>query len=199
MYFFDNEENEEIDKLHYEKYYLDLGYKYICGIDEVGRGSLFGEVTACAIIMPLDDDIIKEANDSKKLTAKKREELYKIIIQKALSYSVYSVAANTIDKINIYNATKLAMLKAVEESIIKGDLKSYSIACASIVAKVSRDKAMDRLSEKNKEYDKYKISKNKGYGTKEHIEAIKKYGASDLHRLSFEPIKSIKEENSFFI
>lgn len=221
MYFFDNEDNEEIDKLHYEKYYLDLGYKYICGIDEVGRGSLFGEVTACAVIMPLDDDIIKEANDSKKLTAKKREELYKIIIQKALSYSVYSVAANTIDKINIYNATKLAMLKAVEglsikpdillidamkidteikqESIIKGDLKSYSIACASIVAKVSRDKAMDRLSEKNKEYDKYKISKNKGYGTKEHIEAIKKYGASDLHRLSFEPIKSIKEENSFFI
>ena len=133
--------------------------------------------------------------------------------------------ANIIDKINIYNATKLAMLKAVEglkvkpdmllidamkidteikqESIIKGDLKSYSIACASIVAKVSRDKAMNTLSEKNKEYDKYKISKNKGYGTKEHIEAIKKYGASDLHRLSFEPIKSIKKEmkkeNSFFI
>lgn len=222
MYLFDS---EQIDKLHYEKYYLDLGYKYICGIDEVGRGSLFGEVTACAVIMPLDDDIIENVNDSKKLTAKKREELYTIITQKALSYSLYSVPANIIDKINIYNAAKLAMLKAVEglkvkpdmllidamkidteikqESIIKGDLKSYSIACASIVAKVSRDKAMNTLSEKNKEYDKYKISKNKGYGTKEHIEAIKKYGASDLHRLSFEPIKSMKEEmkkeNSFFI
>ena len=212
MYLFD----DKIDKLHYEKYYLDLGYKYICGIDEVGRGSLFGEVTACAVIMPLDDGIIKEANDSKKLTAKKREELYTIITQKALSYSLYSVPANIIDKINIYNATKLAMLKAVEslkvkpdillidamkidteikqESIIKGDLKSYSIACASIVAKVSRDKAMNKLSEKNKEYDKYKISKNKGYVTKEHIDAIKKYGESDLHRLSFEPIKSIKKK-----
>ncbi|AFR69875.1 ribonuclease HII [Brachyspira pilosicoli B2904] len=82
MYFFDNEENEEIDKLHYEKYYLDLGYKYICGIDEVGRGSLFGEVTACAVIMPLDDDIIKEANDSKKLTAKKEKSYIKLSYKK---------------------------------------------------------------------------------------------------------------------
>lgn len=208
-----------IDKLKYEKEYLKSGYKYICGIDEVGRGCLFGPVTAAAVIMPLslsfnninnnENDIIEGIEDSKKLSPKIREELSKKIIEKSIDYSIYSVSEKIIDEINILNATKLAMIKAVENlkikpdilfidaleldidikqiSIIKGDSKSYSIGCASILAKVSRDEMMNNLPE---EYQKYKISKNKGYGTKEHIEAIEKYGPSDRHRFTFEPIKS---------
>ena len=203
------------DKLKYEKEYLQSGYKYICGIDEVGRGCLFGPVTAAAVIMPLslndneNINIIEGIEDSKKLKPKKREELSKKIVEKAISYSIYSVSEKIIDEINILNATKLAMIKAIENlkikpdilfidalkldidikqiSIIKGDLKSYSIGCASILAKVSRDETMNNLPE---EYQKYKISKNKGYGTKEHLEAIEKYGPSDKHRFTFEPIKS---------
>ena len=203
------------DKLKYEKEYLQSGYKYICGIDEVGRGCLFGPVIAAAVIMPLslneneNINIIEGIEDSKKLTPKKREELSKKIIEKAICYSIYSVSEKIIDEINILNATKLAMIKAIENlkikpdilfidalkldidikqiSIIKGDLKSYSIGCASILAKVSRDETMNNLPE---EYQKYKIYKNKGYGTKEHLEAIEKYGPSDKHRFTFEPIKS---------
>ena len=207
-----------IDKLKYEKEYLKSGYKYICGIDEVGRGCLFGPVTAAAVIMPLslsfnnnenESDIIEGIEDSKKLSPKIRKELSKKIIEKSIDYSIYSVSEKIIDEINILNATKLAMIKAVENlkinpdilfidaleldidikqiSIIKGDSKSYSIGCASILAKVSRDEMMNNLPE---EYQKYKISKNKGYGTKEHLEAIEKYGPSDKHRFTFEPIKS---------
>lgn len=206
------------DKLAYEREYLELGYKYICGIDEVGRGCLFGPVTAAAVIMPLslkgNKDIINGIEDSKKLTAKKREELSKKIIEKSISYSIYSISEKTIDEINILNATKSAMINAVKNlkikpdilfidalkididikqiSIIKGDLKSYSIGCASILAKVCRDEIMNNLPE---EYQKYKISKNKGYGTKEHLEAIKKYGPSNMHRFSFEPIKSYNHKD----
>lgn len=206
------------DKLAYEREYLKLGYRYICGIDEVGRGCLFGPVTAAAVIMPLslenNKDIINGIEDSKKLTAKKREELSKKIIEKSISYSIYSISEKTIDEINILNATKLAMINAVKNlkikpdilfidalkididikqiSIIKGDLKSYSIGCASILAKVCRDEIMNNLPE---EYQKYKISKNKGYGTKEHLEAIKKYGPSNMHRFSFEPIKSYNHKD----
>ncbi|WP_432633685.1 ribonuclease HII [Brachyspira sp.] len=206
-----------IDKLKYEKEYLKSGYKYICGIDEVGRGCLFGPVTAAAVIMPLslsfnnneNEIIIEGIEDSKKLSPKIRKELSKKIIEKSIVYSIYSVSEKIIDEINILNATKLAMIKAVENlkikpdilfidalkldidikqiSIIKGDSKSYSIGCASILAKVSRDEMMNNLPE---EYQKYKISKNKGYGTKEHLEAIEKYGPSDKHRFTFEPIKS---------
>lgn len=206
-----------IDKLKYEKEYLKSGYKYICGIDEVGRGCLFGPVTAAAVIMPLslsfnnneNEIIIEGIEDSKKLSPKIRKELSKKIIEKSIAYFIYSVSEKIIDEINILNATKLAMIKAVENlkikpdilfidaleldidikqiSIIKGDSKSYSIGCASILAKVSRDEMMNNLPE---EYQKYKISKNKGYGTKEHLEAIKKYGPSDKHRFTFEPIKS---------
>lgn len=206
-----------IDKLKYEKEYLKSGYKYICGIDEVGRGCLFGPVTAAAVIMPLslsfnnneNENIIEGIEDSKKLSPKIREELSKKIIEKSIDYSIYSVSEKIIDEINILNATKLAMIKAVENlkikpdilfidaleldidikqiSIIKGDSKSYSIGCASILAKVSRDEMMNNLPE---EYQKYKISKNKGYGTKEHLEGIKKYGPSDKHRFTFDPIKS---------
>ena len=206
------------DKLAYEREYLKLGYKYICGIDEVGRGCLFGPVTAAAVIMPLslenNKDIINGIEDSKKLTAKKREEFSKKIIEKSISYSIYSISEKTIDEINILNATKSAMINAVKNlkikpdilfidalkididikqiSIIKGDLKSYSIGCASILAKVYRDEIMNNLPE---EYQKYKISKNKGYGTKEHLEAIKKYGPSNMHRFSFEPIKSYNHKD----
>lgn len=206
------------DKLAYEREYLKLGYKYICAIDEVGRGCLFGPVTAAAVIMPLslkgNKDIINGIEDSKKLTAKKREELSKKIIEKSISYSIYSISEKTIDEINILNATKSAMINAVKNlkikpdilfidalkididikqiSIIKGDLKSYSIGCASILAKVCRDEIMNNLPE---EYQKYKISKNKGYGTKEHLEAIKKYGPSNMHRFSFEPIKSYNHKD----
>lgn len=206
------------DKLAYEREYLKLGYKYICGIDEVGRGCLFGPVTTAAVIMPLslkdNKDIINGIEDSKKLTAKKREELSKKIIEKSISYSIYSISEKTIDEINILNATKLAMINAVKSlkinpdilfidalkididikqiSIIKGDLKSYSIGCASILAKVCRDEIMSNLPE---EYQKYKISKNKGYGTKEHLEAIEKYGPSNMHRFSFEPIKSYNHKD----
>ncbi|TXJ11984.1 ribonuclease HII [Brachyspira aalborgi] len=206
------------DKLAYEREYLKLGYKYICGIDEVGRGCLFGPVTAAAVIMPLslenNKDIINGIEDSKKLTAKKREEFSKKIIEKSISYSIYSISEKTIDEINILNATKSAMINAVKNlkikpdilfidalkididikqiSIIKGDLKSYSIGCASILAKVCRDEIMNNLPE---EYQKYKISKNKGYGTKEHLEAIKKYGPSNMHRFSFEPIKSYNHKD----
>lgn len=206
------------DKLAYEREYLELGYKYICAIDEVGRGCLFGPVTAAAVIMPLslkgNKDIINGIEDSKKLTAKKREELSKKIIEKSISYSIYSISEKTIDEINILNATKSAMINAVKNlkikpdilfidalkididikqiSIIKGDLKSYSIGCASILAKVCRDEIMNNLPE---EYQKYKISKNKGYGTKEHLEAIKKYGPSNMHRFSFEPIKSYNHKD----
>ena len=219
MEIFNDEYNSSvIDKFAYEKEYLSLGYKYICGIDEVGRGCLFGPVTAAAVIMPLElhndieiliDNIVEGVDDSKKISAKKREELYDKIINKSLCYSVYSVDAKTIDEINIYNATKLAMIKAVENlslkpdillidavkldtdikqcSITKGDFKSYSIGCASILAKVTRDRMMNELPDI---YQKYKIAKNKGYGTKEHMKAIKMYGASDMHRHSFEPIKS---------
>ena len=206
------------DKLAYEREYLKLGYKYICGIDEVGRGCLFGPVTTAAVIMPLslenNKDIINGIEDSKKLTAKKREEFSKKIIEKSISYSIYSISEKTIDEINILNATKSAMINAVKNlkikpdilfidalkididikqiSIIKGDLKSYSIGCASILAKFCRDEIMNNLPE---EYQKYKISKNKGYGTKEHLEAIKKYGPSNMHRFSFEPIKSYNHKD----
>ena len=208
------------DKLKYEKEYLKSGYKYICGIDEVGRGCLFGPVTAATVIMPLslssndNENIIEGIEDSKKLIPKKREELSKKIIEKSIAYSIYSVSEKIIDEINILNATKLAMIKAIENlkikpdilfidalkldidikqiSIIKGDSKSYSIGCASILAKVSRDEIMNNLPE---EYQKYKISKNKGYGTKEHLEAIEKYGPSDKHRFTFEPIKSYNHNN----
>lgn len=209
------------DKLKYEREYLKSGYKYICGIDEVGRGCLFGPVTAAAVIMPLYlkndeniENIIDGIEDSKKLKPQKRDELSKKIIETSIAYSIYSVSEKIIDKINILNATKLAMIKSIENlkikpdilfidalkldidikqiSIIKGDFKSYSIGCASILAKVSRDEMMNNMPEK---YQKYKIYKNKGYGTKEHIEAIEKYGPSDKHRFTFEPVKSYNHNN----
>lgn len=188
--------------LEYERKYLTKT-RNIGGCDEAGRGPLAGPVCVACCIMPLDD-LIEGVNDSKKLTEKKREKLFEEIKQKAIKYSIEFVDEKTIDEINILNATKLGMKRAIEncnpdiclvdaiskldtniqiEGIIKGDAKSYSIACASILAKVSRDKyVVDVL---DKKYPEYNFKKHKGYGTKEHIENLKKYGASPVHRVSF--------------
>jgi ribonuclease HII len=194
----------EKDNLAYEKMMQAKGYKLIAGIDEVGRGPLAGPVCVCAVIMPLDD-IIDGVDDSKKLSEKKREMLFEKITQKAISYSTEYVDEKTIDEINILQATKLAMKRAIENMgvmpdivlvdavknldvsvptlpIIHGDALSYSIGAASIVAKVSRDRLMCEYAKK---YPQYGFEKHKGYGTKQHIEAIKQYGVLDIHRKSF--------------
>ena len=191
--------------LDFENYYLANGYKFIAGIDEAGRGPLAGPVCVASVIMPLgDSDIIDGVNDSKKLTEKKRERLYHEIISKAIAYHIELVDVSTIDAINILNATKLGMLTCINslkvkpdivlidavpitseietKSIIKGDALSYSIACASILAKVYRDKLMIEL---DKKYPEYGFAKHKGYGTKAHIEALKKYGKCPEHRETF--------------
>ncbi len=187
---------------HYDR---QFNRKLICGIDEAGRGPLAGPVSVGAVIMPLDDaDIIAGINDSKKLSAKKRDELYDIIKNKAVAYSCIMLDNNIIDEINILEATKRAMYNAVEslkikpelvlidavnlnldtesKAIIKGDATSYNIAAASIIAKVTRDRLMD---EYDAMYPEYNFKSNKGYGTKEHIEAIKKYGPCPIHRKTF--------------
>lgn len=189
----------------YENECLKSGFKIIAGMDEAGRGPLAGPVAVAIAIMPLEQDkIIEGINDSKKLTEKKRDALYEQIINTAISYLIEFVDENTIDTINILNATKLGMIKCIKEigvspdivlidavkldadvptkSIIKGDALSYSIACASILAKVSRDRLMLEL---DKKYPQYNLKKHKGYGTKEHIENLKKYGPSPIHRKSF--------------
>lgn len=187
----------------YENKYKDLGL--VAGIDEAGRGPLAGPVVCACVIMPLDkDNIIEGINDSKKLSAKKRDILFDQIVEKATDYAVVEIDEHTIDQINILNATKLGMKKALDslsqkpttvlidavkidtdinqDNIIKGDAKSYNIACASILAKVHRDRLMLKLAEM---YPEYHFEKHKGYGTKEHIEALKKFGKCKIHRNSF--------------
>lgn len=186
----------------YEHRYGHMGY--VCGIDEVGRGPLAGPVVACAVILPGDCDILY-LNDSKKLTAKKREELYDVIMEKAVAVGLGMTGPARIDEINILQATYEAMRQAIDSlsvkpqvllndavripevsipqvPIIKGDAKSVSIAAASIVAKVTRDRMMV-------EYDavmpQYGFASNKGYGAAAHIEALKKYGPSPIHRATF--------------
>ena len=191
-------------KLDYELELKNKGYEYICGCDEAGRGPLAGPVAVAACIMPLDN-LIEGIDDSKKISQKKREELYVKIINTALAYNVVFIDENEIDRVNILNATKEGMEKAINGlsikpdyvlvdavkglnlnceylPIIKGDALSYSIGAASILAKVTRDRLM---LEMDKEYPEYNLKKHKGYGTKEHIENIKKYGPSPIHRLSF--------------
>ena len=193
-------ELKEIDKSYFKE-----GYNYICGIDEAGRGPLAGPVVVAAVIMP-KDSMIEGVNDSKKVSEKKREKLYELIIEEAISYSVGIVDQNEIDRINILNATKAGLTEAVRtlkvkpelilvdaltnidtcgvpyQSIIKGDAKSYSIAAASIIAKVTRDRIM---REWDNVYPQYGFEKHKGYGTAAHISAIKENGLCPLHRLSF--------------
>ena len=193
-----------MDWLNYEKEAVSKGYKAVCGVDEAGRGPLAGPVCAAAVILP-ENTIIEGVNDSKKLSEKKREALFDVIKEQALSYSIAFASVEEIEEINILNATMLAMKRAVEgldvkadyamidgnrlpdlsidsEFIIKGDAKSMSIACASILAKVSRDRLLYKYAE---EYPEYLFDKHKGYGTKAHVEAIKKYGPCPYHRLSF--------------
>ncbi len=199
--------NEEIKRLEvmrqYENSHEDL--QYICGIDEVGRGPLAGPVYAAAVILPKDAQILY-INDSKKLSEKKREELYSEIMEKALAVGIGYSSHERIDEINILQATFEAMAMAVnnlsikpelllidavhipqlenykQESIIKGDAKSVSIAAASIVAKVTRDHIMEEMDRK---YPGYGFASNKGYGSQDHIAAIKKMGPCEIHRRSF--------------
>lgn len=196
----------------FENELYKTGIKYIAGVDEVGRGPLVGPVVCAAVILP-PEYINEEINDSKKLSEKKREMLYDVIFDNALAIGIGISSEKVIDKINILEATKKAMLEAIDNlkikpehilidavkldtlipstSIIKGDAKSQSIAAASIIAKVTRDRMMILL---DKEYPMYDFKHNKGYGTKKHIEAIYKYGVLDSHRKTFEPIKSIVEK-----
>lgn len=180
------------------------GYKLIAGVDEAGRGPLAGPVCAAAVILP-EDLVIEGINDSKKLTEKKREQLFDVIIDSAIAYSIEFASPDVIDEINIKQATSFAMHNAVKNLdvsadfviidgndkipydipyryIVKGDAKSQTIAAASILAKVSRDRLMVEL---DKEYPEYGFAKHKGYGTKVHCEAIQKYGVLPVHRKSF--------------
>lgn len=197
-----------MESIEFDKELLKTG-KYIAGIDEVGRGCLFGDVVSACVIMPLNDPI-EGIKDSKKISEKKREIYYNLILDKAIAIGIGQVCSKDIDEINIRQATRMAMKEAIlnlknynrspmiadlylidaetvdldinQKSIIHGDNISYSIACASIIAKVFRDKL---CLEWDKKYPQYGLAKNKGYGTKSHREAILKYGASNLHRQSF--------------
>lgn len=188
----------------FEKQAMADGFKTVCGVDEAGRGPLAGPVCAAAVILPIDCEI-DGLNDSKKLSEKKRDALYNVIKEKAVAYSIAMVDEKTIDEINILQATFKAMRQAIdglsvrpdvalidgnqkpgssveERPIVKGDAKSMSIAAASILAKVTRDNYMLTLDEK---YPEYSFKKHKGYGTKLHYEALEKYGASPVHRMTF--------------
>ena len=189
--------------MQYERQLQEQGYKYICGVDEVGRGPLAGPVTCTAVIMPLDD-LIQGVNDSKKVSKGKRIKLYDIIVEKAIAVNTVSYDNRKIDEMNILEATKACMRDAImglsvapdvvlvdalkldipykTMGIIKGDALSYSIASASIVAKVTRDKYMAEMSEK---YPEYGFENNSGYGTAQHISALKEIGATPIHRKTF--------------
>lgn len=206
-------EEVKIDWHKYENEARSEGYKIICGVDEAGRGPLAGPVCAAAVILP-ENLMIDGLNDSKKISEKKRDELYDIIREKAAAYSVSLVSEKRIDEINILQATFEAMRNAVgslgvrpdfvivdgnrdpalmitTRTLIKGDALSASVAAASILAKVTRDRYMLEMCEK---YPEYQFEKHKGYGTKLHYEMIEKYGISDIHRKSF--LKKIIGENN---
>ena len=202
------------DLYQYEKELIKKGTKVIAGVDEVGRGPLVGNVTAACVVLPLNYKLAG-LTDSKKLSEKKREEFYKIIKKDALAIGIGEINAEEIDRINIYEATKKAMTIAINKankqiklehilidampleldipttSIIKGDAKSLSIAAASVIAKVTRDREMYEL---DKIYPMYEFKNNKGYGTKKHIEAIEKYGIIKEHRKTYEPVARNKNK-----
>ena len=197
----------------YENLKYSEGYTAVCGCDEAGRGPLCGPVVAAAVILPPNVEI-EGLNDSKKLTEKKREKLFDVIKEVAIAYAICEATPEEIDEINILNASMLAMRRAVDalsvkadfalidgncsrgfeiptETVVKGDAKSCSIAAASILAKVTRDRGCIEL---DKEYPQYGIAKHKGYPTKEHMDAVRKYGPSPIHRKSF--LKFLNNENS---
>ena len=189
----------------FEKAAVNSGFSCICGVDEAGRGPLAGPVCAAAVILP-EGAVIEGLDDSKKLTEKKREKLYDIIKETAVAYSVAYGTLEEIETVNILEATYLAMNRAIEglpvkpdfalidgnrvprgikipcETIVKGDSKSMSVAAASVLAKVTRDRLMLEYDEK---YPEYNFKKHKGYGTKEHTELIRQYGPCEIHRPSF--------------
>ncbi len=201
-----------MDWLEFEKEAASNGYKYICGVDEAGRGPLAGPVCAAAVILP-EGKIIDGVNDSKKLTEKKREKLFDVILEEAVACSVAWASVEEIEEINILNASMLAMKRAVEslsvpadfaiidgnrkppleipcQAVVKGDARSMSVAAASILAKVSRDRLMLEYAAR---YPEYAFEKHKGYGTKVHTEAILRYGATPIHRPSF--LRKLYEKN----
>ena len=197
-------EVKDFDWLEFEKAAYRRGFTSVCGVDEAGRGPLAGPVCAAAVILP-EGLIIEGVNDSKKLSEKKREKLFDVVKEQALCYSIAFATVEEIEEINILNATMLAMKRAVEgltkpadfayidgnkvpplsipaEYIVKGDARSMSVAAASILAKVARDRLMLSFAE---EYPQYRFEKHKGYGTKLHTDMIKEYGPSPIHRMSF--------------
>ncbi|MFR5756535.1 MAG: ribonuclease HII [Lachnospiraceae bacterium] len=205
----------EVDLYSNEKRLWNLGYENIAGCDEAGRGPLFGPVVAASVILP-HDFVLEGLNDSKKLSEKKREKYYPIIMEKALAVSVSIVEADEIDKINIYEASRQGMLRATNslkvkpdyiitdampldgftsvphEAIIKGDAKSITIAAASVIAKVTRDRIMYEI---DKVHPEYEFKKHKGYPTKKHLELIEKYGIIDGYRRTYGPVKKYIEEH----
>ena len=200
--------------LEYENNLYKEGVTLIAGVDEVGRGPLIGPVVACACILPVNF-YHKDIKDSKKLSEKKREEMYKIIKENAISIGLGIVSEKVIDEVNIYEATKIAMKEAIKNlnitpehvlidamklelnipstSIIKGDAKSESIAAASIIAKVTRDHMLDEM---DKEYPMYDLKNNKGYGTKKHLEALQTYGPCKYHRVTYSPVRNALNEKN---
>ena len=201
----EKEEQRLLKLKEIDKDFFNIGKKYICGIDEAGRGPLAGPVVVASVILP-QDSMIEGVNDSKKISENKREKLYDIITKEAISYGIGIIYQDEIDEINILQATKKGLHDAISnmeikpdvilvdaltgidtlgipyKSIIKGDAKSYSIGAASIIAKVTRDRIMRKWDEI---YPEYGFVDHKGYGTKRHIEAIKKYGITPIHRKSF--------------
>lgn len=195
---------------YYEQHYYEKGMNYIAGIDEAGRGALAGPVVAAAVILPKDFKLFG-LNDSKQLNAKTRDEFYEHIIKQCIAYSTAIISNDYIDEMNIFEATKKAMTEAVtnlnilpdhilidavqlpninmsKHVLIKGDQKSISIAAASVIAKVTRDRLMKKLHES---YPVYQFQKNMGYGTNEHYMQLQKYGISPLHRKTFSPVKEV--------
>lgn len=193
-----------MDWLYYENLCISKGFKYVCGVDEAGRGPLAGPVYSAAVILPRET-VIEGVNDSKKISEKKREYLFEIIKEKSLYWNISFATVREIDEMNILKATFLAMKRAIEglkvkpdfalidgnrlpdidiscEAVVKGDALSESIACASVLAKVERDRYMKKEADK---YPEYFFQKHKGYGTKLHIEALKKYGPCEIHRKTF--------------
>ena len=205
----------KVDLYNNEKKLWNLGYENIAGCDEAGRGPLFGPVVAASVILP-HDFVLEGLNDSKKLSEKKREKYFPIIMEKALAVSVSVVEADEIDKINIYEASRQGMLRATNslkvkpdyiitdampldgftsvphEAIIKGDAKSITIAAASVIAKVTRDRIMYEI---DKVHPEYEFKKHKGYPTKKHLELIEKYGIIDGYRRTYGPVKKYIEEH----
>ena len=204
-----------MERYEFEQKYYDLGYEYIIGLDEAGRGPMAGELVVAGVVLP-PRYYNPEINDSKKLAPKKREYLYDLITENALFYNIEIISVEDVDRLNVYQASRLGMEKCIEvlfqnkmfaltdampinyddhEAIIKGDSKSISIAAASILAKVTRDRLMEDYA---LQYPEYGFDKHKGYVTKMHKEALEKYGPCPIHRKSFGPVAKVMSKQMSF-